>query len=88
MPEELRMGKTELQRVLLIHLLNYKQCHRDTFVHSCMVMEFGGYRESQGLETFFNMNKYTELLTFLIKIRISEYKHIQGQEFHGGQFAY
>ena len=31
----------------------------------------------QGLETYFNMHKYTELLTFLTKIRISEYKHIQ-----------
>ena len=30
----------------------------------------------QGLETYFNMHKYTELLTFLTKIRISEYKHI------------
>ena len=42
----------------------------------------------QGLETYFNMHKYTELLTFLTKIRISEYKHIQGIELHGGQFAY
>ena len=43
---------------------------------------------AQGLETYFNMHKYTELLTFLTKIRISEYKHIQGIELHGGQFAY
>ena len=43
---------------------------------------------SQGLETYFNMHKYTKLLTFLTKIRISEYKYIQGIELHGGQFAY
>ena len=45
---------------------------------------------TQGLETYFNMHKYrsTKLLTFLTKIRISEYKHIQGIELHGGQFAY
>ena len=43
---------------------------------------------SQGLETYFNMHKYTKLLTFLTKIRISEYKHIQGIELHRGQFAY
>ena len=42
----------------------------------------------QGLETYFNMHKYTELLTYLTKIRISEYKYIQGIELHGGQFAY
>ena len=30
----------------------------------------------QGLEAYFNMHKYTELLTFLTKIRISEYKHL------------
>ena len=42
----------------------------------------------QGLETYFNMHKYTELLTYLTTIRISEYKHIQGIELHGGQFAY
>ena len=42
----------------------------------------------QGLETYFNMHEYTELLTFLTKIRISEYKHIQGIELHGGHFAY
>ena len=44
--------------------------------------------EAQGLETYFNMHKYTELLTYLTKIRISEYKYIQGIELHGGQFAY
>ena len=44
--------------------------------------------KAQGLETYFNMHKYTELLTYLTKIRISEYKHIQGIELHGGQFAY
>ena len=44
--------------------------------------------KTQGLETYFNMHKYTKLLTFLTKIRISEYKHIQGIELHGGQFAY
>ena len=43
--------------------------------------------EAQGLETCFNMHKYTKLLTFLTKIRISEYKHIQGIELHGGQFG-
>ena len=43
---------------------------------------------SQGLETYFNMHKYIKLLTFLTKIRISEYKYIQGIELHGGQFAY
>ena len=32
--------------------------------------------KSQGLETYFNMHKYTELLTYLTKIRISDYKHI------------
>ena len=31
---------------------------------------------SLGLETYFNMHKYTELLTYLTKIRISEYKHM------------
>ena len=36
--------------------------------------------KTQGLETYFNMHKYTKLLTFLTKIRISEYKHIQGIE--------
>ena len=44
--------------------------------------------KSQGLETYFNMHKYTELLIYLTKIRISEYKDIQGIELHGGQFAY
>ena len=44
--------------------------------------------QPQGLETYFNMHEYTELLTFLTKIRISENKHIQGIELHGGQFAY
>ena len=38
---------------------------------------------TQGLETNFYMHKYTELLTFLTKIRFSEYKHIQGIELHG-----
>ena len=42
----------------------------------------------QGLETYFNMHKYTKLLTFLTKIRTSEYKHIHGIVLHGGQFAY
>ena len=37
---------------------------------------------AQGLETYFNMHKYTKLLTFLTKIRISEYKYIQGIELH------
>ena len=34
------------------------------------------------------MHKYTELLTYLTKIRISEYKYIQGIDLHGVQFAY
>ena len=47
-----------------------------------------GLKFPQGLETYFYMHKYTELLTFLTKIRISEYKHIQVKVLYGGQFAY
>ena len=44
--------------------------------------------KTQGLETYFNMHKYTKLLTFLTKIRVSEYKHIQGIELYKGRISY
>ena len=63
-------------KVCLISMI----CKKFTVYHTILSSGYNknqDFWKPQGLETYFNMHKYTELLTFLTKIRISEYKHIR-----------